>query len=274
MIMDVIDSALRGIGQVVFMNNPITGIFILIATFVHHPFVGLMGLVGVLSGTLTAILLGLDQNLRRAGLFGYNAHLVGCCLATFDAAGPQSYHWETVMSVVLFSVFSVIIFTSLGSVLGNVASLTLGFNFAALIFLSGSISIQPSVLAPYVAVPFNRTHHYYDPSDVEWDRVAEAVIKNFGQVFLLENTIAGILVFLGMALCSPLSTLLALWGSILGITTALLSRADLKQIYSGLWGYNSVLGAQAIGANYSSFVVFFFLRHTHGTCLHELLPVL
>ena len=36
-----VDSCLRGVGQVCFMNNPVTGLAILVAMFVAEPWLGL-----------------------------------------------------------------------------------------------------------------------------------------------------------------------------------------------------------------------------------------
>ena len=46
-----IDSCLRGIGQVCFMNNPITGLAILVAMFLGEAWLGLAGALGVVAST-------------------------------------------------------------------------------------------------------------------------------------------------------------------------------------------------------------------------------
>src|SRR2546430_5000058 len=78
-----LDTLLRGCGQVMFQNNPVTGLLFLIGIFINSPLLGLAGLIGLIVSTVTAILLRVDRTLVRAGLFGYNGILTGIGLAFF-----------------------------------------------------------------------------------------------------------------------------------------------------------------------------------------------
>lgn len=64
---------LRGIGQVVFQNNPLSGLIILVALVVQSGRVALHGVIGLIVGNLIAYALGFDKGLKRSGLFGYNS---------------------------------------------------------------------------------------------------------------------------------------------------------------------------------------------------------
>ena len=66
-LLDFIDSCLRGVGQVCFMNNPITGLAILVAMFVAEPWLGFAGVVGVVVSTLSAVLIGMDRGRSGPG---------------------------------------------------------------------------------------------------------------------------------------------------------------------------------------------------------------
>ncbi|HAT15384.1 MAG TPA: hypothetical protein DCS91_19035 [Microcoleaceae bacterium UBA11344] len=70
-LLDFLNYNLRGIGQVIFVNNPISGLLILVALFIQSPWVGVMSVVGFLASTLTAIAFNLDRNSLRNGIFGY-----------------------------------------------------------------------------------------------------------------------------------------------------------------------------------------------------------
>ena len=78
-----VDTLLRGCGQVMFQNNPLTGFLFLVGIFVNSALLGLAGLIGLLASTLTALLLRADRSMVRAGLFGFNGILVGIGLAFF-----------------------------------------------------------------------------------------------------------------------------------------------------------------------------------------------
>ena len=85
-----VDIILRGFGQVMFQDNPLTGILFLAAIawgsiVAGVPHVLVAGVLGVVASTLTAIWLKADEAALRAGLYGYNGVLVGLALATFVA---------------------------------------------------------------------------------------------------------------------------------------------------------------------------------------------
>ena len=50
-LLDFVDSCLRGVGQVCFMNNPVTGLAILIAMFVGEAWLGFAGALGLVVST-------------------------------------------------------------------------------------------------------------------------------------------------------------------------------------------------------------------------------
>lgn len=79
----VVDTLLRGTGQVMFQNNPLTGLIFLAGIFVNSGKLGGLGVLGLAASTLAAYLLGADRALVRDGLFGFNGILVGIGLAFF-----------------------------------------------------------------------------------------------------------------------------------------------------------------------------------------------
>lgn len=60
-----IDILLRGVGQVMFQNNPITGLLFLVGIFINSYECGLTALLGVVVATFAAYLLGADRTLIR-----------------------------------------------------------------------------------------------------------------------------------------------------------------------------------------------------------------
>eukprot|EP00069_Balaena_mysticetus_P013563 bmy_22097T0 len=63
-----VDWVLRGISQVVFVSNPISGILILVGLLVQNPWWALSGCVGTVVSTLTALLLGQDSPIFSSAL--------------------------------------------------------------------------------------------------------------------------------------------------------------------------------------------------------------
>jgi urea transporter len=69
------DAVLRGFGQVMFQNSPITGLFFLIGLFVGGWDFGTYALLACVVSTGTAYWLGIPQGAIGSGLYGYNAVL-------------------------------------------------------------------------------------------------------------------------------------------------------------------------------------------------------
>ena len=87
---DPIRTVLRGIGQVFFQENALTGAcFVLGIAFSSLP-MAVGALVGSAIGTVTAWLLKLDKTELLAGIYGFNATLVGIAALFFFRPGPTS----------------------------------------------------------------------------------------------------------------------------------------------------------------------------------------
>ena len=79
---------LRGVGQVFFCCNAVTGLIFLIALFIGGVTAGAAATVGVISSTAAAYLLGFSEDDIDAGLYGFNGTLVGPCLFFVSGALP------------------------------------------------------------------------------------------------------------------------------------------------------------------------------------------
>ena len=80
----------RGMSQVVFQNNPLTGIIFIIAVFYNSPVYGVFALLGTTVATLTGMALKADRGLLSAGLFGFNGMLLGIGLSAYLSANFTS----------------------------------------------------------------------------------------------------------------------------------------------------------------------------------------
>ena len=241
---DFVNYVLRGIGQVIFINNPISGLLILVALFIQSPWVGAMGLLGVVSSTLTALLLKGDRTSLRNGIFGYNGVLVGAALATFSdpSLGVGMGGWA--IAILICAAFSTVLMHTFGVWWAKTVKtppLTLPFVIATLIGLALAQWVPQlglNLITAPVAVP---------PAELNWPQLLSALPIGMGQVFLVSKFLSGLLIVLAVALCSPLGAVVGLLGCSLGIWAGLLLGIPPNTLYVGLWGYNAVLCAMAIG---------------------------
>ena len=88
-----VDINLRGTGQVMLQDNPLSGALFLAAIAwgsfaAGAPRIAIGGILALLVATLTAYWVRADEKSLAAGLYGFNGILVGLALPTFLAPGP------------------------------------------------------------------------------------------------------------------------------------------------------------------------------------------
>jgi urea transporter len=267
-LLDFVDSCLRGVGQVCFMNNPVTGLAILVAMFVGEAWLGFAGVLGVVVSTAAALLIGMDRGAIRAGLFGFNGVLVGAGLSLF--LQPD---WDglVIVWIVVGSFFSTILHAALATVFigaWKVPPFTLAFNFMTLLFLIGALNyangrtgglIAPAdaqVTGGSVSNTLRSAADAASANNVEG--VVNAVFRGISQLWFANSVVSGIIIVVGIAVCSRIAAAFALVGSAVGMATGLAVGANGVAIYNGLWGFNSFDAALAIGG------VFFVLSWRSG----------
>ncbi|XP_006973922.1 urea transporter 1 isoform X1 [Peromyscus maniculatus bairdii] len=245
MVLQFIDWILRGISQVVFVSNPISGILILTGFLVQNPWWALCGCVGTVVSTLTALLLSQDRSAIAAGLQGYNATLVGMLMAVFSDKGD--YYWWLILPVSIMSMTCPVFSSALNSVLSkwDLPVFTLPFNMALTMYTAATghyNAFFPSKLfAPVTSVP-----------NITWSELnALELLKSLpvgvGQIYGCDNPWTGGIFLCAILLSSPLMCLHAAIGSLLGVAAGLSLAAPFEDIYAGLWGFNSSLACIAIG---------------------------
>eukprot|EP00051_Salpingoeca_urceolata_P008687 m.108037 g.108037 ORF g.108037 m.108037 type:complete len:505 (+) comp15878_c0_seq2:240-1754(+) len=261
-----VDSCLRGLGQVVFLDNPVMGLFVVAAAFVNNVHLATMGLLGVMSSTLIGIFLGVDHGIVRGGILGYNGYLTGTAVALFQPGwGHDEWNFPLFMPVVFVAAMSTIVTLALAHVFSRIADkpvapFTLPFHIVTWVWLLGAqnyVRFPNSLDAPALEVPTTIADRSGSVT-FDWDMLPESIIVGLGQVFFFDRLASGIIVLIGMTVCSPVAAVMATFGSTLGCLTAICLGAPAAQVTKGLWGYNPALSTEAIGG------VFFELGSTSG----------
>lgn len=244
-----LDFNLRGIGQVMFQDNPLSGLLFFVAIgwgsyAAGMPQVAIGGAVAVVVATLTSLWLRLDRAELGAGLHGYNAYLVGLALATFLA--PTPLLWIYVALAAAISVPATVAIANAFRPLG-VAALTAPFVLTAWLFLIATYAfsaIQGSGLPMVDAiVPV-------DPqasNPLALGDFLQGVLKSITQVFLKASVVAALLLLAGLAVNSIAAAVFALAGAMVAVITAHVLGAESTLITGGLMGFSPVLTAIALG---------------------------
>src|SRR6478672_5739011 len=79
----IILTSLKGISQVIFIENVVSGVLILIAITIASYELGIITLCSSLIGTVIGKIGGAPKNSVRSGLYGYNSVLTGIALMLF-----------------------------------------------------------------------------------------------------------------------------------------------------------------------------------------------
>ncbi|WP_152050258.1 urea transporter [Tautonia marina] len=231
----------RGIGQVFFQENALTGLCFVLGIALSSPVMAAGAVAGAVIGLGTARLLSFDAEEAAAGIFGFNAALVG--IATFFFFQPN------VSSLVLLLV-------------GGVAATLLTRVFRT--SLPFPTYTSPFVLMAWVlfligpslgAVPVGPG----DPAVA--GSVVRAVANGISQVMFQANIGTAVLFLLGISLNNWRHGVWVLVASAMGVLAAnyhvtpemraldperLIQRFLIENITLGLYSYNATLAALAL----------------------------
>jgi urea transporter len=249
----VVDTLLRGVGQVMFQNNPLTGLLFLVGILVNSfKFCG-AGLLGLAASTLAAHLLGADRTLIRAGLFGFNGILVGIALAFF-------FEFDLLLAVyiVLGAVVSTVVMMALINLLSpwDMPALTAPFVLTAWLllfavyqfgFLHPTELIAPAAPDPAAAVQTELRELATGTGGLTAANLVHGFFRGVGEVMFEDNLLTGVIFLVAIAVNSRISAAFAALGAAIGLLTALALGGDGFTAYHGLYGFNAVLCAIAIG---------------------------
>ena len=243
-----VDTNLRGIGQVMLQDNPLSGALFLAAVAwgsyaAGVPRIALAGLLAVVVATLTAQWLRVDEAPLRAGLYGYNGVLVGLALATFIAPGALMWVY-----VVLGAAVSVVVMLATANAVRPWGSaLTFPFVLTTWLLLLATYGFSGLAGAALPAGNVVTAFQPYAASPLALVDLAQGVLHSISQVFLKGSGVAALLLLAGLAVNSLAAAAFALAGAVLAVLTAHLFGAESELITGGLLGFSPVLTAIALG---------------------------
>ncbi|XP_028285288.1 urea transporter 1 isoform X2 [Parambassis ranga] len=211
---------LRGVTRVILANNPLSGALILAALYWASPWQCLLGTLGLLASTLTAVIMGQDSNEVAAGLHGFNGMLVSLLMGVFSAAGD--WYWWLLLPVCLGSATCVILFSGLTSWLDrwDLPAAVFPFNIVIILYLLCTGPHNPYFPHHAATLP-----GALEPNGTEL--IALEVIRGIplgvGQIFACGSLGPSFLILGAVLLYSPLLAVHALLGSAVGALAAFLS---------------------------------------------------
>eukprot|EP00756_Hemistasia_phaeocysticola_P055078 Hpha_TRINITY_DN30991_c0_g1::TRINITY_DN30991_c0_g1_i1::g.112302::m.112302/K08716/SLC14A; solute carrier family 14 (urea transporter) len=246
------DASLRSIGQVVFLDNPWSGLGLLLGLLMQDALSAGTSLLAVVG--CNAICLALPQWVPRSdvlqGLYGYNACLVALAMSHFGFSDNKALWVCGVIVAVLASLLVVAAFR--GTTERAAFTFTFPFNIAVIWYIIGARSTQlpgiQTATAPVVPM--------FPKATVGGEATLTSLIlslpANFGQVYFVDYWLAGLLMWLSCLFCSRKQAYFAFLGSVTGTLWAWALGVPMSDIRAGLWGFNNVLNAMLVCATQTS----------------------
>ncbi len=241
----LVTETLKGISQVILIENAITGLIILIAISFSSFYLGVIALLSSLIGTLVGKFGGAHETSINQGLVGYNSVLTGMAIALF-LTGPYMWIFALVgAAIAAFFTAATMHFMKRS----ELPILTFPFIILSWIMLLASFKLKGLSVGSKL-IPQDLTHWELD---IEGKiNVTEGLFSGIGQVFFQDNTISGILIFIAVFWASRKIGLYAIIGNIAAALFAYFLGGEHTLIMEGLYGYNAILTIIAVSAVFNS----------------------
>jgi len=244
-LLGLVESTLVSVAQVDLQGNIWTGLLILAGIFAKGWAAGVFALLGTVAAITCAQLLGADRESITEGLQGFSGCLTGIALVLTLGNHP----WTWVLTVLAGAGCSVVT-AALATLLGGwrITGLTAPFclvSGAVLLAAPGftRLSYQGAAALPTAA---------RGATGLSWHDLWHGFFTNIAEVFLLDTWYSGALMLAGLFLAGLRVGLFTVAGSLTGILVGWALGAPATQVAGGIYGYNAVLVAIALGATFLS----------------------
>lgn len=241
MIYYLISTSLKGISQVILIENAVSGLIILIAISIANYRLGIVALVSTIIGTLVAKAGGADETLIDQGLFGYNSMLVGLALSLFLTG---SMRWGIAFAGAAFAALLTAAMMHFLKNLG-IPVLTLPYIVLTWLFLLASYHLRIFQLTPGL-VPQDLTHWSINIKGTI--DVIGGLVDGIGQVYFQTEFWSGILILIGVFWANWRFGIYTVLGTGIGWLTAYMLGSENALMNLGLYGFNAVLTILAVSA--------------------------
>lgn len=224
-------SCLRSVGQVFFQESALAGLVMLIGIGLNS--LEMLGLcvVATVAAVAFAHLMKYPPAHVSQGLYGFNGALVGLAVGLYFEVSLVS------ILLMLIGVLISTLLTHLFMTRGGGRGYTFPFVLTVwgLLLIARACGVSPPISSEDV----------YVSEDLD---LLPSLSFSFGQVMFQGKVwLTGILFFIALLVHSRQGAVMALLGAILALGTSLGLGLDVAAINSGLYGYNAILSAMALG---------------------------
>lgn len=217
----------NGFSQIFLQRHPLCGVLCLLAILISNPTLLGGALLGAVAGLLTAQRRGYEKSQRQAGLYSYNGVLLGLLLS-------HQLAWSALLPLLIIAS------AGFSSLLVHQWLKRITQPYGLMLYTAPFVGLGWLLLGLHPAPePVIELH------TVNALTLAQALFKGVGQVMLLNHSLAGLLIVIGLCLSHWRSAVWVVIGSLAGLAWSLYQQ-DVGTALSGLAGYNTALTALAL----------------------------
>lgn len=257
------EATLRAFGQVVYCNNPISGLCIWWAILWASPLAGVCSLVSVLVVHLTCLYLDMDRDILRQGLYGFNAVLVGTALVDYfefdfvsgndDSGSSQKWHgWilSIFLSVVLAPLTVLVKVYLQHNIFQNPSTpvLLLPFNLVMMVVLLSAKVWDSTMLSQVELADQGLVDVGLDGTSTTTRYFGyQALFNGLSRIFLVDGIGPGVLILVGVFMCSRILAASLVAGAFGASLVGLAVFGDhTAYLNAGYCGFNPALAVSGI----------------------------
>lgn len=219
----IVETVLRGIGQIMLQDSAWTGLLFLIAIAHDSILMGVAALVSTIIGTATAKILKFDINNIKAGLYGFNATLIGVGLIFIFESSLLIW-----ICIIVGSIVSTLLMEF--SIRKKIPFFTFPFIVVTVIAI---LAIDYLSLAGH-----NKIEAVEEMLELQ-DFVVPA--HAYGEVIFKGTIVAGTLFFLGVFVKNPTAALYGFIAALIAGAIAHFTEDSADLINDGMFSFNAVL---------------------------------
>ncbi|MEU9121281.1 urea transporter [Streptomyces sp. NPDC048506] len=255
----LVTQLVRSFGQFSLLTNVWTGVLFMLALFVGDWQAGVFGLLGAVVSTAAAYAMGVDRRTIDLGTQGFSGCLTGIALYIFLGPHPSTYLLTiggAVVCVLAYSALTAVVEPWGLPVLTAPFCVVVGVVLAAApaftrVWPGGSASALPLAAEPGVRYT--------------WTDLWHGFFANISQVGLSAHWYVGAIMLVGLFVGGIRHGLAAVVGSAVAVLLSWALGAPPAAVAVGVYGYNAVLVAVAMGG--------MFLARTVPNALYTLVAV-
>lgn len=246
------DSVLNSYTQIFFSTYRPFALLIILVSFFDY-YAGLMGLLAVVTTSVTAFSLNLDKPTTARGLYGFNSLLVGLGLGIY-----YSVSWYLFFIVILAAIFTLFISVTLQGFFGkyHLPYLSIPFLIALWIFTLASRSFEALGISDRGIYTFNDLYTIGGPTLIniyEWFQTLQipTVLRiyfiSLSAILFQYNVLGGMLIAIGLLFFSRIAFSLSVIGFMVAFGFYQMIEANITAVDYSYIGFNYILTSIAVG---------------------------